>query len=69
LTSVGGCAYSTAGLVEAKLLLALDLHDSRILDYDLYRAKTHPPDGVGDAPQNLVTWLGLSLAVARAGRN
>jgi hypothetical protein len=60
---------ATTGLVEAKLLFALDLHDSRILDYDLYRPKTHAADGACDAPQNLVAWAGLGLNLAPAGKN
>jgi hypothetical protein len=59
----------TTGLVEAKFLFALDLHYSRILDYDLYRPETHAADGACDAPQNLVAWVGLGLNLAPAGKN
>jgi len=59
----------TTGLVEAKLLFALDLHDSRILAYDLYRAKAHAADCACDAPQDLVAWAGLGPNLAPAGKN
>jgi hypothetical protein len=50
-------------LVEAKFLFALDLHDSRVLDYDLDRAKADADDRIGDTPQDLVARIGLGLTV------
>jgi hypothetical protein len=52
--------------VEAKFLFPLDLHDPRVLDHDLDRAKTHAADCAYDAPEDLVAVLELRLNFAAA---
>jgi len=54
------------GLVEAKFFLALDLHDSRVLDYNLYRSEAHTAYRIDNALEDLVARVGLRLKI-RAG--
>jgi hypothetical protein len=57
---------STAWLVEAELFLALDLNHTRILDYDLDRAKADATDCVGDTPKDLVAGLRFKRTIVAA---
>jgi hypothetical protein len=52
--------------VEAKFLFPLDLHDPRVLNNDLDRAKAHAADCAYDAPEDLVAVVELRLHFAAA---